>query len=121
LAANDVAPTRVGVLLAAIVAGTVGASLAVGWLADRVGRRRTCLMLYLLLGVAGTVYATSDRWPLLVAAGLLGVLSTEVVESGPFTTVEQAMLATVLPHQRPLVSGLVATTPSPRRRVAWAP
>ncbi|MET7422466.1 hypothetical protein [Dactylosporangium sp. NPDC005555] len=34
------------------------------------------------------------------------MLSTEVVESGPFTTMEQAMLATAVPGQKPLVTGL---------------
>jgi len=105
LAASRLNATQVGLLLAAIVAGTVVASLAVGAVADRAGRRRTYLVLYLLLGGTGVVFAATSRWPVLVAAALVGVLSTEVVESGPFTTVEQAMLATVQPDLRPLVTG----------------
>lgn len=105
LAASGLNATQVGLLLAAIVAGTVLASLAVGAVADRVGRRRTYLGLYALLAVTGVVFASTSRWPVLVAMALVGVLSTEVVESGPFTTVEQAMLATVQPDPRPLVAG----------------
>src|SRR6266540_666658 len=56
-------PRQVGVLLAAVVAGTALASVLVGVFAER-----------------------------------LGVLSTEVVESGPFTSLEQAMLAEAAPQ-----------------------
>jgi predicted MFS family arabinose efflux permease len=44
------------------------------------------------MGIAGTVFAlTSSVW-LLVLAAVTGTVSTEVVESGPFTSLEQAML-----------------------------
>jgi MFS family permease len=105
LAASGLGPVRVGLVLAAVVAGTVVASLLVGAFADRLGRRRTYVVLYVALGVTGVVYAVTTSWPILVAVALLGALSTEVVESGPFTTVEQAMLATVTPQARPMVSG----------------
>src|SRR6266545_2672570 len=61
-------PRQVGVLLAAVVAGT---ALAFG---------------------------LTDRLWLLGLVALLGVLSTEVVESGPFTSLEQAMLAEAAPQ-----------------------
>ncbi len=105
LAESGLTPAQVGLVLAAVVAGTVVASLAVGALADRVGRRRAYLVLYLALAGTGVVYASTGRWPVLAAVALLGVLSTEVVESGPFTTLEQAMLATALTGRKTLVSG----------------
>ena len=105
LARTGLPPDRVGLVLAAVVAGTVGASLAVGALADRLGRRRTYLLLYLALAGTGLGYALTTRWPVLAALALLGVLSTEVIENGPFTTVEQAMLAGVAPDERSLVTG----------------
>lgn len=45
-------------------------------------------------GLAGTVFALTESGPLLVLAALTGTVSTEVVESGPFTSLEQA----ILPH-----------------------
>jgi predicted MFS family arabinose efflux permease len=105
LAASGLTPTQAGLVLTAVVAGTVVASLLVGVLADRWGRRRTYLVLYVALAATGVVYASTSRWPVLAAVALLGVLSTEVVESGPFTTAEQAMLATTAPGQKPMVSG----------------
>jgi MFS family permease len=94
----------VGVVLTAVVAGTVVASLAVGRWGDRVGRRRTYVTLYLALAASGAAFAWSNRFGVLVAVALIGTLSTEVVESGPFTSLEQAMLATELTG-RQLVRG----------------
>jgi predicted MFS family arabinose efflux permease len=44
------------------------------------------------MAAAGTVFALTDWLPALVLAALSGTVSTEVVESGPFTSLEQAML-----------------------------
>src|SRR5258708_22917948 len=56
----------------------------------------------LLLGVGGVVFAAAvPRWVLL-AASLTGALSTDVVESGPFTSLEQPMLAVGLAGGRPV-------------------
>lgn len=85
-----------GALLAAVLAGTVVSSLLVARFADRWGRRRCYVVLYVALGVAGVAFAFSDDLWILVAVALTGALSTEVVESGPFTSLEQAMLATDL-------------------------
>ncbi len=44
------------------------------------------------MALAGTVFALTDWLPALIVAGLSGTVSTDVVESGPFTSLEQAML-----------------------------
>src|SRR5438067_805746 len=44
------------------------------------------------MAVAGAVFATTAWLPALIVAGLTGTVSTDVVESGPFTSLEQAML-----------------------------
>jgi MFS family permease len=87
---------EVGLVLAAVVAGTVISSLAVGRWGDRWGRRRSYVALYLALAVTGVVFAFSDQVWALCAVALTGALSTEVVESGAFTSLEQSMLATEL-------------------------
>jgi predicted MFS family arabinose efflux permease len=85
-----------GVVLAAVVTGTVAASMAVGRWGDLWGRRRSYAGLYVALAVVGVVFAESSTLWVLVLVALTGALSTEVVESGPFTSLEQAMLATEL-------------------------
>ena len=90
----------VGVMLTAVVAGTVAASLLLARYADRAGRRRCYVVMYLLLAVTGVVFAASAPLWVLLLASLTGALSTEVVESGPFTSLEQPMLATGLASGR---------------------
>jgi hypothetical protein len=51
------------------------------------------LALYIALGLSGIVFSAPTPLWLIVATALLGALSTEAVESGPFTSLELAMLA----------------------------
>ena len=44
------------------------------------------------MGLAGAAFALTGRSPVLIVAALTGTLSTDPNESGPITTVEQAML-----------------------------
>jgi MFS family permease len=83
---------QVGLVLGALLAGSGLASIALARLGDRLGRRRWYVGLLLAMGVAGTVFALTGSVWLLVLAALTGTVSTEVVESGPFTSLEQAML-----------------------------
>jgi MFS family permease len=92
--------TQAGLVLAAVLAGTVLASLGVARWGDAIGRRRCYAALYGTLVLTGVVFAfAASVWPL-AAVALLGGLSTEVVESGPFTSLEQAMLAGELERRR---------------------
>lgn len=100
----DFSGLEAGLVLAAVVAGTAVASIMIARYGDRVGRRRAYIALYVVLAVTGVVFAfATSAWVLGVVA-LAGALSTEVVESGPFTSLEQAMLAQELPPAR-LASG----------------
>lgn len=93
LAARGYGHLRAGAVLTALIAGTALSSLVVGALADRLGRRRSYAAFFLGIAAAGVVVATGAPFWLLVAVGLTGTLSTDVVDNGPATTLEQAMLA----------------------------
>src|SRR5215211_4761910 len=71
----------VGLVLAAIVAGSAAASLALGRWGDRVGRARSYGLLYGALTVTGILIAAGAPPWLLALVALTGGLSTEVVES----------------------------------------
>jgi MFS family permease len=101
---REVPAWQVGLVLGATVAGTAVMSVLVARHADRVGRRRWYAGLYLLLGVVGVVFAFATSVWLLSLAALTGVLSTEVIESGPFTSLEQPMLASDV-RDRPQAHG----------------
>jgi MFS family permease len=93
LAARGYGSVQVGVVLTALIAGTALASLAVGRFGDRFGRRRAYGVFFGGVAVAGVaVAAGAPLWVLLLIA-LTGTLSTDVVDNGPATTLEQVMLA----------------------------
>ena len=92
LAKRGYSDAAVGVILAALLVGNALASVLLARYGDRFGRRRSYRLLLVLMACAGTVFAVTGWLPALIAAGLTGTLSTDVVESGPFTSLEQAML-----------------------------
>ena len=97
---------QVGLLLGAILAGTAMLSFVLARRGDRLGRRRMYALLFLGLSVTGLAFGLTDRLWILLLVALTGTMSTEVVESGPFTSLEQAMLpATVPPDRRTRVFG----------------
>ena len=93
LAARGFGSLRVGVVLTALIAGTALASVAVGWFSDRLGRRRSYAVFFGGIAVAGVVVAAGGPWWVMLLIALTGTLSTDVVDNGPATTLEQAMLA----------------------------
>lgn len=88
--------TEVGLVLGALVAGTILTSVGVARWSDRLGRRRCYVALYVALAASGAVFAFSHNLILLVLVALTGTLSTDIVDNGPFTSLEQAILATEL-------------------------
>jgi len=92
---------QVGLVISALVAGSALVSILLARYGDRVGRVRCYVALLVVMALAGTVFALTDSvWPLVLAA-LTGTLSTEVVESGPFTSLEQAMLPSAAERHDP--------------------
>jgi MFS family permease len=94
LAARGLSSVQVGVVLTALIAGTALASLTVGRFSDRFGRRRSYAVFFAGIAVAGVMVAAGLPWWVLLLVALTGTLSTDVVDNGPATTLEQAMLAT---------------------------
>ena len=105
LADGGLTDAQVGLVFTAILAGMALSSIVVGTVGDRVGRRRTYVVLLLLVGAAGTVFAVTLSIPALVAAALTGCLSTDPNESGPITSIEQAMIGAAPAEARTNVFG----------------
>src|SRR5262245_59228316 len=95
LAHSGLSAAQVGLVLASLLVGSALASLVLVRRADRLGRRRVYRLLYGLMAVAGTIFALTSSLPWLILAGLTGTLSVDVQESGPFTSLEQAMIPEV--------------------------
>jgi MFS family permease len=93
LAARGYGTVLAGVILTALIAGTGLASLVVGVIADSVGRRRCYGGFFLVMAAVGVVLALGAPAWVMVLLGLTGTLSTDVVDNGAATTLEQVMLA----------------------------
>jgi MFS family permease len=93
-------PACIGVLLAVAASGSVCASILMGVFADRFGRRNSLLLSAGLMAGAGTVFAFSESYPMLLAAAFVGTVSPSTNDNTPFSGVEQAILAQTCPDER---------------------
>jgi predicted MFS family arabinose efflux permease len=105
LASAGLSSAKVGVVFTAMLAGMAVTSLALGRFGHRFPRRRIYGALFVLFAVAGSVFAVTVWLPALIAAALTGTLSTDPNESGPITSIEQAMLGHAPAEQRARVFG----------------
>ena len=93
-------PFAIGAVLTLTLVGDAVVSLWLTTHADRLGRRRILIVSSLLVVGAGTVFALTDWLPLLIVAGIVGVISPTGNEVGPFLAVEQASLSEVVAARR---------------------
>jgi len=100
LAAAGLEPLAIGAVLTLTLVGDTVISLWLTTHADRIGRRLVLIVGSLLVVVAGVVFAATDWLPLLILAGIVGVISPTGNEVGPFLAVEQAALTEVVPGRR---------------------
>jgi fucose permease len=87
--------TAAGAFQYATMAGIAAGALLLGFLADRLGRRRTIVLGLLLYGVASLLMTVSSRFGLLVALLGLGGLGVSV-----FKTAALALIGDITPSTR---------------------
>ena len=101
----------IGLTLAVGLATASLTGLAAAWAASRIGRRATLAICGLLMSLTGLDLALATTPVLLVLAGVPGMLGAASVDLGPYTSVEQAMLAEAAPaHSRNTAFGRYAFT-----------
>ena len=94
-------PVAIGALITIALAGNFVGTYLIGLYADRWGRRRTLVVLAILMALTGAVYALTRFYPALALAAFVGVLGSAASETAPFLPIEQAMLPqTVAPERR---------------------
>ena len=91
--------TQVGIILTATLAGSAALTALLGYIGDRIGRRVAHIGLSLLMAGAGTVFAVTDSFWALLLAALSGTVATAALESGPFVTLEQAIIPQTAPAE----------------------
>lgn len=92
LAVSGLSDGEVSLLFTAMLAGMAIVSILVGLVGDRVGRRRLYRILLATMAVAGVVFSFSTSLWVLSLVSLTGTMSTDANESGPITSLEQAMI-----------------------------
>jgi MFS family permease len=100
LAAAGLDPLAIGLVLTLTLLGDAVLSLWLTTRADRFGRRVVLIASSLLMVAAAVVFASTDWLPLLILAGILGVISPTGNEVGPFLAVEQASLSQIVHDRR---------------------
>lgn len=95
LSRQGLSPAAIGALVTVSLAGDFAGTLLIAHYADRWGRRRTLVLLALLMAATGLVFGFVTWFPALLAAAFVGTLGTTASETAPFLPIEQAMLAQV--------------------------
>ncbi len=91
---------RIGAVATTTLLGTAAATLLVGVITDRAGRRRTLLFAALLASATGVAVASTSVFPLLLVVALAGTLNPTAGDIGVFLPVEQAILPQMVAPQR---------------------
>lgn len=81
-----------GIVLVAILGGSVASNLALTYLESRASKRRFLQAFSLLVVAAGLVLASSASLWVIVAGCFLGNISTTGTEAGPFQSIEAGVL-----------------------------
>ena len=100
LSERGFSPFEVGLLVATALLGKSASTLLVGFVVDRIGRRRTLMAASLLVIASGVAFALAEPYWLLLVVAFIGTLSPSAGDFSLFQPVEQAALATTTPARR---------------------
>jgi len=82
----------IGIILTITVATSAGYTFVTSFVADRLGRRRTLIFFAITDAIAGGLLLSSAAWWAPIAAGIVGNMSVGSGETGPFLSLDQAIL-----------------------------
>jgi MFS family permease len=101
LAGEGFSPAAIGVLITVSLLGDMVGTYVIGLFADTWRRRRTLVVLALLMAATGVIFGLVRSYPVLLVAAFFGTLGASASETAPFLPIEQAMMAQItLPEHR---------------------
>ncbi len=83
---------RLGIVIAAGIAGNIAGMLPLAIAGDRPGRRRTLILFSVLTAMGGGVFASTASFAALVVSGFAGMVNGMGRDRGPAFALEQAIL-----------------------------
>lgn len=92
LSRRGYSPIAIGALITISLLGDFCSTYLIALYADRWGRRRTLVLLAVLMALTGMIFGVARWYPLLVVMAFCGTLGTSASETAPFLPLEQAML-----------------------------
>ncbi len=92
LARAGFSATSIGLVVADGLAGSALATLLAGFHADRLGRRRTLILLSLLAALGGFTFPLAGDFPALLGLAFLGMLNGMGRDRGAASALEQAII-----------------------------
>ncbi len=93
LARSGETPAAIGVLITVSLLGDFVGTYVISLIADPFGRRRTLVLLALLMAATGIIFGLIRAYAVLLAIAFFGTLGTSASETAPFLPIEQAMLS----------------------------
>ncbi|KAK0353233.1 hypothetical protein LTR33_009327 [Friedmanniomyces endolithicus] len=88
---------QIGAFMSMTLLGDAAISYVLTLVSDKIGRRLVLRIGSLLMTLAGTVFASTRNYYLLLFAAIFGVISPGAHEVGPFRAVEESTLAQLTP------------------------
>lgn len=97
LVAVGILKERVGLFMTLTLLGDTAISYYLTWNSDRIGRRLVMAVGCVLMIISGIVFVFSLNFWVLLAAAVVGVISSSGDETGPFKSVEEGCLSHLTP------------------------
>jgi MFS family permease len=82
----------IGVVLTATLINGVIFNLLAGLYADRIGRRYSLIICAAIMSASGLIFQATNDYVILIVAALMGTISITGSETGPFLSIEQALI-----------------------------
>lgn len=88
---------KTGLFMTLTLVGDVVISLVLTLVADKLGRRRLLAIGSLLMAASGIIFATTGNFWILLLASVIGVISPNGNEIGPFKAIEESIISQLTP------------------------
>lgn len=90
----------IGLFMTLTFIGDLVSSFLLSIITDQIGRKKMLLACSVLMTLTGAVFGLSENYYVLVITAILGILTPSGGEVGPFRTVEQSSIASLVPHEK---------------------
>ncbi|EMG45674.1 hypothetical protein SBY92_004840 [Candida maltosa Xu316] len=98
----DIPEQFIGLFMTLTFIGDLVSSFLLSIVTDQIGRKKMLVLCSIMMAVTGGVFTLFENYYVLVITAILGILTPSGGEVGPFRTIEQSAIASLVPAtQRP--------------------